>query len=128
MLVFLRTAGKPRLIGGVGLMRAEGALELGYWISPDYWGLGFATEAAEAVVNMARHGLRRQRLTARHFIDNPASANVLRKLGFVRTGTIAPRACLARGQEVMAVEYALTLTEKTADEEAAMRRETLLAA
>ena len=51
--------------------------ELGYWLTPDAWGRGYATEAGEAVLAMARHALGLQRLDARHFVDNPASGRVL---------------------------------------------------
>ncbi|MBU6251728.1 MAG: GNAT family N-acetyltransferase [Alphaproteobacteria bacterium] len=110
-LIFLRTAGKPRLIGGIGLNTADSGTELGFWISPAYWGLGFATEAGRAVVSMARHTLRLPRLGAAHFIDNPASGHVLRKLGFARTGHAVPRASKARQGEVLAVTYQLDLTQ-----------------
>lgn len=128
MLVFLRTAGKPRLIGGVGLHPTGSGLELGYWISPDYWGLGFATEAATAAVNMARHSLRQPQLRARHFIDNPASARVLRKLGFVRTGKVAPHPCAAHGGEMKTAEYTLDLTDPGQVSDMPMQNEALLAA
>lgn len=113
-LILLRTAGKPRLIGGVGLNRVAGALELGYWIAPDYWGLGFATEASRAMIDMARATLRRPRVLARHFVDNPASANVLRKLGFVRTGKVDARPCAARPAAALTVEYALDFADADA--------------
>lgn len=96
-LIFSRTRGAPRLVGGcgIGLPAEDGQPELGYWIARRYWGLGFATEAAHAVVEIARAtGI--QNLTAGHFIDNPASGNVLRKIGFRATGHIAPRFCCAR--------------------------------
>lgn len=88
LLAFSRTLGAPRLIGGCGLHRdADGVPELGYWIARPYWGLGFATEAARAVMGIARAtGLANVR--ARHFADNPASGNVLRKLGFRLTGRV----------------------------------------
>jgi RimJ/RimL family protein N-acetyltransferase len=96
-LIFSRTRGAPRLIGGCGIARSEeGALELGYWISRPYWGLGFATEAAGAVVSIARaSGL--ENIVAGHFIDNAASGNVLRKVGFRKTGIIKPLFSAARG-------------------------------
>ena len=99
LLAFTRTQGAPRLIGGCGVMQAaDGTHELGYWIARPYWGLGFATEAARAVLSMARaSGVRDIR--AAHFIDNPASGNVLRKLGFRYTGRIERRHSPARGHE-----------------------------
>lgn len=89
LLVFARTRGSPRLIGGVGIMDGEdGAAELGYWITRAYWGLGFATEAARAMIDIADRSLKLPRLMAAPKIDNPASCNVLRKLGFMPTGAV----------------------------------------
>jgi RimJ/RimL family protein N-acetyltransferase len=97
LLAFSRTLGAPRLIGGCGVhMSKDGEPELGYWIARRYWGLGFATEAARAVLNMARAaGVRGIR--AAHFTDNPASGNVLRKLGFRFSGRAEQRHSPARG-------------------------------
>lgn len=96
LLAFTRTQGAPRLVGGCGIhLDEDGVPELGYWIARPYWGLGFATEAARAVLGMARaNGVRDIR--AGHFIDNPASGNVLRKLGFRFTGQKAQRYSLGR--------------------------------
>ena len=97
-LVFRRTSGAPRLVGAAGLSTdPEGGTELGYWIARPFWGLGYATEAARAVIEIARHGLRLPRLEAGHFLDNPASGRVLEKLGFRPTGIVAPRYSVGRG-------------------------------
>ena len=127
-LIFLRTAGKPKLIGGIGLHDDPAGMELGFWIAPPYWGLGFATEAASAVISMARDSLRLPRLRAAHFIDNPASGHVLRKLGFERTGQAAPRTCLARQADILAIDYALDLAAANNGLESRMRAAPLLAA
>ncbi len=122
LLVFLRTpnnaGGTPRLIGGVSIAdRAEdegGDSELGYWIVPSHWGRGYATEAGRAVVAAARDSLRIDRLVSGHFIDNPASGRVLRKLGFAPTGVVEQRACRARAAIVPCKTYALALTPSMA--------------
>ena len=86
-LIFLRTAGAPRLIGGIGIHRLpSGEDELGYWITRPFWGQGIATEAGRAVIANARHSLRLRRLVSGHFVDNPASGRVLAKLGFRPVG------------------------------------------
>ena len=108
LMIFQRTRGAPRLIGGIGIADRDGDLELGYWIVPSHWGLGFATEAGHAVVAMARDTLRIRRLVSGHFSDNPASGRVLEKLGFVATGSeLRPSA--ARGCDVPCVTLALDL-------------------
>lgn len=99
-LAFSRTKGAPRLVGGCSIDRREdGQLELGYWIARPYWGLGFATEAARAVMEIARStGL--SSITAGHFLDNPASGNVLRKIGFRPTGVVEQRYSAGRQRTV----------------------------
>ena len=99
MLVFERTGGAPRLVGSCGLgRRPSGAVELGYWIARAHWGRGFATEAGTALIDIARM-LGLARLEGSHFVDNPASARVLEKLGFKPIGITAPRMSCARGLE-----------------------------
>lgn len=104
-LISLRTGGAARIIGGVGISTMEDGPELGYWIARPYWGLGFATEAARAVKDIART-LGLPRLTASHMVDNPASGRVLRKIGFAPTGRIVTRFSKGRGADVAVVEYA----------------------
>ena len=95
-----------RLIGAVGLVPGEDrSAEIGYWIGKPYWGHGFATEAARALVNHAFKTLGYRRLTCGHFVDNPASAKVIAKLGFTRTGK-GRLYCQARGADVEIVMYA----------------------
>ena len=105
LLIFARTHGAPRLVGGIGLRQADSDVELGYWIARPYWGLGFATEASRAVVEMADRSLRLPRLFAGHFVDNPSSARVLHKLGFAPTGNISMRSCLSRDSVESCVDY-----------------------
>jgi len=104
-LIFARTRGAPRLVGGIGLDKTDAGVELGYWIARPYWGLGFATEAGRAIVAMADDSLRLPQLVAGHFIDNPASGHVLRKLGFEPTGAVHMRSCRARGTVEPCIEY-----------------------
>jgi RimJ/RimL family protein N-acetyltransferase len=115
-LIFERTDGAPRLIGSCGLgRRPSGAVEMGYWIARPFWGRGFASEACRALIEIAR-ALSLSRLEASHFIDNPASARVLDKLGFESVGIIAPRMSCARGAEVPARLMRLRLGAAEAEE------------
>lgn len=98
----------PRLIGGIGIHPAEdlGGHEVGYWLTPDAWGRGYATEAGRAILGIARFAMGLKGLRSRYFVDNPASGNVLRKLGFRPTGR-ANTYSLARGQAVESVTLTL---------------------
>lgn len=117
LLVFERTPGAPALVGACGLgRRASGAVEMGYWIARRDWGRGFATEACAALVDIAR-ALGLVTLEGSHFIDNPASARVLEKLGFEPLGVIAPRMSCARGEEVPARLMRLQLVEAAVEQE-----------
>jgi RimJ/RimL family protein N-acetyltransferase len=84
--IFLRQS--DSLCGGVGLMidPSHRHAELGYWIGVPYWGNGYATEAALAVVRYGFETLRLHRIFASHFANNPASAGVLKKIGMRHEG------------------------------------------
>lgn len=107
--VTLPTASAPAaIVGCIGLASHDGEVELGYWLAREHWGKGFASEAARAVISLART-LGHRRLVAGHFVDNPASGRVLRKTGFRPTGRMRQRFSLARGHEVASVEHSLDL-------------------
>lgn len=92
--VALREPGRP-MIGhagfhgppGINGLRNPNAVEVGYTIFEPHRGRGYATEAARALIDWARaeHGIR-------HFIASVAPANapslaLVRRLGFVQTGS-----------------------------------------
>ena len=56
-------------------------VEVGYTLGRDYWGQGYATEAAGAVRDYALRELAADRLIALIIHGNTASENVARKLG-----------------------------------------------
>jgi len=105
---FLITLPGVGVIGGAGLAEHEGAAEISFWIAREHWGKGYATEAADALLQIARM-LGHQRITAGHFTDNPASGKVLRKIGFRPTGRVCQRFSQARGAWVDWGEYAIDL-------------------
>jgi len=108
LMILAHEGPDTRLIGGIGLTRDDSGHEFGYWLTPDAWGRGYATEAARAVLAMARHALGLRHVHAGHYLDNPGSGRVLRKLGFRETG-VELRPCRARGGDVPGVAYALDL-------------------
>ncbi len=74
------------LIGGCGVAPSDGGPELGYWVGVPFWGHGFATEAARAVIDHAFGSLGHDVLKAGARVNNPASRRVLEKCGFQWTG------------------------------------------
>lgn len=82
--------GLDRVVGAVGLileLEHERA-ELGYWLGRPYWGRGYATEAAAAVMRWGFEAFDLHRIHASHFPRNPASGRVLEKLGMRREGRL----------------------------------------
>ncbi len=55
--------------------------EIGWWISPDHWGYGYASEGARAVADDAFSALDAPHLTARILPENVASIRVAAALG-----------------------------------------------
>ena len=76
------------LCGGVGLElnQTHRHAELGYWIGVPFWGKGYATEAARAVVAFGFETLRLHRIFAHHFAGNKASQRVLERIGMRHEG------------------------------------------
>ncbi len=95
-----------QFVGGCGFIVRGPDAELGYWLGKPYWGRGYATEAAGALIDHVFQTYGVERITLGHFVDNPASACVIEKLGFVLTGH-AREDSLARGTDVDVVRYAL---------------------
>ena len=62
--------------------------ELGYWVGKPYWGKGFCTEAAQAVLAYAFNELALIRVYARYLARNPASGRVMQKLHMQYEGTL----------------------------------------
>jgi ribosomal-protein-alanine N-acetyltransferase len=76
------------LMGGIGLRidaHSERA-EIGYWIGKPYWGHGYCTEAAKAILRYGFEVMRLNRIHSRHFTRNPASGRVMQKIGMKYEG------------------------------------------
>ena len=88
------------LVGTVGLRLdpKSRTARLGYWVGRRFWGHGVATEAAGRMVRWAFANLNINAITANVATDNPASAAVLRRIGFRRTGEGAEHS-VGRGGE-----------------------------
>ena len=73
-----------KMIGTCGFTRIDeynSIAEIGYVLNPDYWGVGFATEAAKRVVEFAFDVLKVNRVEAKFLFGNEASLKVMNKIG-----------------------------------------------
>ena len=77
----LKSTGK--VIGaGSARINEDGRCVIGYNFNRQYWGRGYATEAAKGLISWAYTHLDARDFSACHATENTASANVLRKCGF----------------------------------------------
>lgn len=99
-----------RCAGGIGLIAGEGVArctgQFGYWLGRQYWGRGYATAAAAALVGHAREQRQFARLESQVFAWNPASMRVLEKVGFTREGVLR-RSVWKDGELIDSMLYAL---------------------
>ncbi|MCI8511235.1 MAG: GNAT family N-acetyltransferase [Lachnospiraceae bacterium] len=83
--VFEVTTGK--FIGCCGLRPyKEKEYEIGVHMLPEFWGQGYAFEAAAAIIQYAFSELNAQKLFAGHNPNNISSRKLLNKLGFIYIG------------------------------------------
>ena len=79
---------------------------LGYYLFPEFWGRGYATEAVRAAADhLVQQGI--HRLVATVTVGNRASAQVLKRAGFSFTRILADNDTL-RGESVDDEEYVRT--------------------
>ena len=85
--------------------------ELGYWVGLPCWNRRYATEASEAVVGFGFRELNLNRIQARHLVRNPASGQVMEKVGMEYEGVLRQYS-LAQGQLEDIVMYALLASDR----------------
>ena len=76
------------LIGAIGLTvnKRFNSSELGYWIGKEYWGQGYCTEASKNMLEYGFKALGFHKIIATHFLRNPASGKVMKKIGMNKEG------------------------------------------
>lgn len=85
--VILKSA--SQLVGTVSLVSILGEkAELGYWVAHQFWGNGYCTEAALALVIKAFEDFSISVIIAEHLSSNPASGKVMMKIGMVKIDDI----------------------------------------
>jgi RimJ/RimL family protein N-acetyltransferase len=82
-------AADGRFMGCCGIERADGGstrAELGYWLGEPYWNNGYATEAAQVLVDLAFKEQKLDVIDARCRVVNASSRRVIQKCGFQYQG------------------------------------------
>jgi ribosomal-protein-alanine N-acetyltransferase len=67
---------------------SEGVAEIAYGIAPDYQGKGYATEAANVLLDFASRDARVKTIRAHTLAEINASTRVLEKCGFKKVGEV----------------------------------------
>ena len=76
-----------RLIGACGIhLQEKGNGDIGYTFIRSFWGYGYATEAANALLTFGFEKLGLHRMTATCDVRNAASFRVMEKIGMRREG------------------------------------------
>lgn len=91
----IRTRGDSRIIGWGGLYQDPfdpgWGYEVGYYLHPDAWGRGYASELVASALTVADHQLAWPEVWAMAHPDNPGSRRVLEKAQFQMTRFLADR-------------------------------------
>lgn len=100
------------LLGGTGLHTRLGdsALEIGYWLHRDFINQGLITESSAALTRVAFELYHVERMEIHCAVENPASAAVPRKLGYVHEAT-RRRQSFAHGRNTDAMIWTLFADE-----------------
>lgn len=96
-------------IGAVSVYFHKDTGELGWIIHKDYWGRGFAGEAARALIQYAESERKVKHFLAHCDRDNTASYRVMEKLGMRRTGEWGGRRNRSASEDSFEYQYELHL-------------------
>lgn len=102
------------LIGSIGLRDIDPArlqAELGFWIGVNWWGQGYAREAAVAVIRYGFDSVGLNRIYAHRMKRNPAAGRVLEAAGMRREEVLC-QAVLKWGVYEEVVPYAISRDDR----------------
>lgn len=99
-------------IMGINVTQAHRRGELAYWVGKPFWGQGYGTEAAGAVMSFGFEQLMLNKIFAQAFTSNPGSWRIMEKIGLKYEGTLKQH--FARADEFFDVaQYGLLKEEYT---------------
>lgn len=102
-----------KMIGGLNLrhFNEHHTAEIGYSLSPQFWGRGIMTEAAKCIIHQAfSHDEKLVRIKAMADERNSASTRVMEKLGMQKEGVLRANR-IHRGQSINEVWYGILRSE-----------------
>ena len=84
--------------------------EIGYTLNKDFWGQGYMTEAANALLQLAFETLELEKVYAIHDVENPASGKVMLRLGMQKEGVLC-RHRIHKGKSIDTAIYGILREE-----------------
>ena len=114
--LLIERKGPHRAVIGTVLVRCgqDQTPFIGYALHPDFWGQGYASEAAKALIDTVFLLTDAEHMAATVRADNAASRHVLAKLGFVATGERSHFAPLRNAFHVL-IDYRLARADYHAE-------------
>ncbi len=100
---------QDRHVGAVSVYYENGIGELGWIVNKQYWGKGFAYEAAKAVIQYFATNMGTTHFIAHCDTANIASYKTMEKLGMMRIGEYKGRKNRAADQESFEYQYEMVL-------------------
>jgi ribosomal-protein-alanine N-acetyltransferase len=111
---FVKIIKTGKVIGSFGvnnLNESRKSIEIGYGISPYYWGKGYFNESANLIIEYIFKELKIHRIVARTAAFNKASTSGLTKLGFTQEGIMRDYYKDYNGKRLDAVLFAKLSTD-----------------
>lgn len=84
-------------------------VDVGYDLKEEFWGNGYMQEAMKEIIQFTKDKMAIKEISACIYIDNLKSINLVKKLGFVLSGTCYE---LFRTKEYLHNRYSLCLTKE----------------
>ena len=100
---------QERHVGAVSVYFENGMGELGWIVNKQYWGKGFAYEAAKAVIQYFAANMGTTHFIAHCDTDNIASYKIMEKLGMIRIGKYGGRKNRAADHASFEFQYDMVL-------------------
>jgi ribosomal-protein-alanine N-acetyltransferase len=114
ILVRKTDGAKAGTCGFHGWDQAKGCCDIGYDLFPDFWDMGYMSEAMQAILMFARNEMEISQVNACIYPDNDMSIKLAEKFGFVFTGEMKEE--IFRGQAYPHRIYVLDCTRNSSKE------------
>jgi len=111
---FIKLKSNKKVIGTFGILNIEakkGFAEIGYGLSPDYWGKGYFKEVLKTVLNYLFFDLNFHRIWAKTQSNNVSSIKGLESVGFKKEGLMRDFYLAADGKRHNAALLSILSTE-----------------